>query len=89
MPRGPPPSGGSSVESLLRSAVPIGLALIAASSLSACGDGGDRIQDTRDPCEFVLDFGTRCIPAGKTAICTHRRTIIARSTAKECSPAAE
>jgi len=88
-PAWPPPSGGSRGQKRPRSVAPIGLALIAAGALSGCGDGGDRIQDTRDPCEFVLDFGTRCMPAGKTAICSHRRTIIARSNAKECVPAAD
>lgn len=62
------------------------LLAVAVGALAGCGDGGDRIQDTRDPCEFVLDFGTRCTPAGKTAICTHRRTVIARNIAKECAP---
>lgn len=66
-----------------------GLLLIALAPLLGGCPEGDRIQETRDPCEFLLDFGTRCVPAGKTAICTHRRPVLARSTASDCTVKAE
>ena len=88
IPRPPPPHGCPAV-SRSRPATVALVAIASILTLGGCGESGDRIQETRDPCEFVLDFGTRCIPAGKTAICTHRRTIIARSTARECTPTAE
>lgn len=62
------------------------LLIAALTLLAGCGDGyADRIQATRDPCEFVLDFGMTCTPAGRASICTRPRTIIARSTAPECA----
>lgn len=61
------------------------LALTAAGLLLAGCDTHDRIRETQDPCLFLLDFAPRCIPAGKTAICTHREPAIVRSTAPNCA----
>ena len=61
------------------------VALVLALSLAACGDGQrDHIGETRDPCVFLLEFGPRCMPAGKTALCHRPRSVLARSEAPEC-----
>lgn len=53
-------------------------------AVTGCKEG-DAIQPTKDPCVFLLDFATRCTPAGKTAICSRKPPVIVRSEAPDCA----
>lgn len=62
----------------------VAIALAIAFAVTGCKEG-DAIRPTNDPCVFLLDFATRCTPAGKTAICSRKPPVMARSEAPDCA----